>query len=74
MSDWPTERNLDGIFFRVQIDGKWCNRCVTDMPWNEVEKILEDLPHSWAVDMAKHLHGCLRSIGDQFNIARDQSQ
>ena len=29
--DYPTKRNLDGCYFRVERDGKWTNLCFSDM-------------------------------------------
>lgn len=34
-----TQRNLDGIYFRVERDGKWCNVCYSDLEPREREEI-----------------------------------
>ena len=33
-----TKRNLDGIYFRVQRDGKWGNTCFSDLTQEEMER------------------------------------
>ena len=35
------QRNLDGIYFRVEREGKWCNVCLSDMTTEEREHCLE---------------------------------
>ena len=32
------DRNLDGIYFRVQRDGKWENACFSDLTQEEMER------------------------------------
>jgi hypothetical protein len=75
----PTElvkRDLDGIYLRVQIGGKWENRCLTDLLWEDVETWLngrfanrsaEDRERQLRQAL-KHLHERLRAIGDQLNL------
>ena len=33
------QRNLDGIYFRVKRDGKWCNVCYSDMEQAERDEV-----------------------------------
>jgi hypothetical protein len=70
-------RDLDGIYLRANIDGKWDNRCLTDLVWEDVENWLkwkmerqqpEERPE-FLLKAIKHLHGRLRAVGDQLNIA-----
>ena len=37
------KRDLDGFYLRVHRDGKWCNRCFTDLTEEEQRKWLERL-------------------------------
>ena len=37
-----TPRNLDGVFFRVQRDGKWNNVCYSDMTPDERKEVIYD--------------------------------
>ena len=36
---YPTQRNLDGAYFRVQRDGKWLNVCYSDMTDEELAAV-----------------------------------
>ena len=38
---YPIERELDGIYYRVERDGKWCNLCFTDLTTSEQEKMIK---------------------------------
>ena len=33
-------RNLDGVYFRVERDGKWQNICFSDLTTSEREEVL----------------------------------
>ena len=37
----PIPRELDGIYYRVERDGKWCNRCFTDLTTDEQEEMIK---------------------------------
>ncbi len=69
-----SERNLDGIYLRVQVDGSWESRCLTDMPIEIVEHILDgnargaDDPTKYMMSAVRHLHKRLRAVGDQFDL------
>ena len=74
-------RNLDSIYIRAQVDGKWGSYCLTDLPWQTVEDWIESqslksedpLNHQieMALKIAEHLHGDLRALGDQFGLCRE---
>ena len=34
------DRNLDGIYFRVQRDEKWVNACFSDLTQEEMERVM----------------------------------
>lgn len=61
-------RNLDGVYFRVQRGEKYENICFSDMTEDERDKIMEDKPVEWLKAMCEILASTLRGIGDQFNI------
>lgn len=65
---YPTERKLDGCFFRVERDGKWVNRCFTDLTKEEQEKMLEGRSAEWYRRLLEHLADQLRSVGDELNV------
>lgn len=41
VQSYPKERGLDGMYFRVERDGKWRDLCFTDIIHEEREKVLE---------------------------------
>jgi hypothetical protein len=70
------KRDLDGIHPRIKIDGKWENRCLTDLCWGDVERWMrgkceengDDYAREFYLGVARHLHERLRAIGDQLDI------
>ncbi len=69
MTDFPEKRDLDDIYIRVEADGKWESRCLTDCPWETVAEWLEQKPPEWATEVAKGLHKKLRRFGDDLKIS-----
>lgn len=61
-------RNLDGVYFRVNRDGKWTNRCFTDLTDEERLSICEGKNAEWFKSLAFHLADVLREIADTFDI------
>ena len=61
-------RNLDGIYFRVERDGKWQNLCFTDLTEDEQRKVLKDKSPDFVLQMALNMAARLREIGDQLNL------
>ena len=66
-------RNLDGCYFRVQRGGKWQNICFSDLTDEERADVCEGRSAEWLQSLACHLAGCLRTIGDKFDILFDIS-
>ena len=62
-------RNLDGIFFRVNRDNKWQNICFSDLTEDEQSFVMEDKNEMWLRSMCRSLAKVIRDIGDQFDIA-----
>ena len=65
---YPKERNLDGIYYRVQRDGKWCNRCYTDLTEDEQNEFMARLDTEGLKRLCFFLANTLRNIADQMNI------
>lgn len=65
---YPLERNLDPVYFRVKQDGKWVNRCFTDMTEREREDVMDGRSESWLRQMVAILAGSLRDLGDRLNV------
>ena len=69
----PIPRELDGIYYRVERDGKWCNRCFTDLTTDEQEEMIKKYVAEGLKRMVMLLAKILRDIGDTFNIvAKDE--
>lgn len=62
------QRNLDGVFFRVQRNDKWMNVCFSDLTDEEMNTILADRSTEWLKEMCKILGNTIRKIGDEFDI------
>ena len=70
------QRNLDGIYFRVKRDGKWCNVCYSDMEQAERSEVaLERAEHAtlegqviWWRNMADILADQLYELGEQLGV------
>lgn len=65
-------RNLDGVYFRVERDGKWGNACFSDLTEAERDKVLEGRNTDWLKFMCCHLADVIKEIGDQFDIVRGE--
>lgn len=64
-------RNLDGVYFRVERNGKWENICFSDLTIEERDSVGADKSESWWKSMAYHLADCLRSLGDEQDIVKE---
>ena len=65
---YPTKRDLDGCYFRVERDGKWENICFSDLTKAERSKVMSDKSAPWLISMCEYLAARLRNIGDLFDI------
>jgi len=61
-------RKLDGYYFRVQRDDKWTNTCLSDATEEERADHLKTKEKDYLIDVVCHLAGCLRALGDHFDI------
>ena len=61
-------RNLDGIYFRVERDAKWQTFCFSDLTEDEQRKVLKDKSPDFVLQMALKMAARLREIGDQLNL------
>lgn len=70
---YPKERELDGIYYRVERDGKWHNLCFTDLTTDEQEEMIKKYDAEGLKRMVMLLAKILRDIGDTFDIiAKDE--
>ena len=65
------DRNLDGVYFRVNRDGKWQNICFSDLEEHEIDKVLEGKSMEWVISLAKILGKRIKEIGDELDIMCD---
>lgn len=63
------QRNLDGVYFRVERDGKWQNICFSDLTEDEMDSVLGNWNEDQLRRMCKVLGMTIKGIGDQFDIA-----
>lgn len=64
-------RNLDGVYFRVERKGKWENICFSDLTIEERDSVGKDRSANWWKSLAYHLADCLRGIGDELDIVKE---
>ena len=70
------QRNLDGVYFRVERDGRWQNVCYSDMTADERDEIARkraehatpEQQAQWWRSMADILADALYDMGEQFGI------
>ena len=62
------QRNLDGVYFRVERDGEWQNICFSDLTNEERNKVTANRSDEWLQSLAYRLADCLQEIGNQFDI------
>ena len=62
------DRNLDGIYFRVQRNGKWENACFSDLTQEEMERVMKNRDVDWLKSMCIQLGKTIRRIGDELDI------
>lgn len=65
------KRNLDGVYFRVERDGKWDNVCFSDMTKEERNKVMENRDIEWLKSMCQILADAIADIGEQFDIVSE---
>lgn len=67
-----TNRNLDGIYFRVKRNEEYENVCFSDLTEAERDEICKDRPSEWYKNVAYHLAERLKDIGNTFDIVGGQ--
>lgn len=61
-------RNMDGIYFRVERDGKWQNICFTDLTLDEIDEVIGERSAEWWKAVAVHLKDRINSIADELDL------
>lgn len=61
-------RDLDGVYFRIERDGKWCNICFSDLTPDERNHVLDGKSNDYLKKLCCILGDTIKHIGDTFNI------
>lgn len=61
-------RNLDGIYFRIERDNKYENICFSDLTVEEMQVVMNDKDVMWLKSICTELANTIKDIGEQFNI------
>lgn len=67
-NDYPAERGLDGVYFRIERDGAFKNLCFSDLTVNEQNAVIKRYDADSLRRLCLHLAERLRRIGDAFDI------
>jgi len=70
------QRNLDGVYFRVNSDGKWLNVCYSDMTEDERNTVIYDRMSDKPMDeqvgyyrrLAEIMADSLYDMGEQLGV------
>lgn len=65
------QRNLDGIYFRVQREGKWCNVCLSDMTTEEREQSLAKYEKDALIRTINILCQTIQELGEAGDFYRE---
>lgn len=61
-------RELDGVYFRVERDGKYENICFSDLTEEEMDSVLVGRDTEWLKRMCVILGKQMRMIGDTLDL------
>lgn len=66
--NYPTERELDGIYFKVERNGIMKNICFSDMTADERKQCIASYDAEALRRMCIHFSDVIQNIGEQFNL------
>ena len=72
--EYPEIRNLDDVYFRVKRNGKYVNRCFTDLTVTEQHEQINQFDEASKLSMCIILANALRVVGDQLDIIRKREE
>jgi hypothetical protein len=67
------EKNLDGVYFRVCREGKWCEVCFSNLTEQEAEEILKEKNTEWLILLSSILVGILEETIDIVQYKDEQA-
>ncbi len=68
---YPKQRELDGVYTRVERNGHWCSVCFSDLTDEEQDKYMETLDETSLKLLCKVLCGELRSLADYLDAVKE---
>lgn len=68
------KRELCGIYFRVERNGKFEDVCFTDMTEMEQKRVIDDFSPEALRNMCMVLAGVVRNLGDMFDISAAEGE
>lgn len=69
VQNYPKERGLDSMYFRVERDGKWRDLCFTDLTSEEQKNALESFDKEALIRTCLILADTVRAVGDLYNLS-----
>lgn len=63
--DYPSQYEMDSVYFRVKRNGTWDSICFSDLTEEEMEDVFKDKNVDWYQQLCKILAGRLRSIAEE---------
>ncbi len=61
-------RNLDGVYFRIERDGKWDSICFSDLTEDEMKSVMKGRDIEWLQSLAIILGNTIKALGNQFDL------
>jgi hypothetical protein len=61
-------RELDGVYFRIERNGKYQSICFSDLTKEEMDRVLSEKNEDFLRNLCKILGKTIREIGDTFDI------
>lgn len=64
-------RNLDGVYFRVKREDKWCTVCFSDLTDAEKVEVMQNKDVTWLKSLCITLGNTIKKIGDEFDLVTE---
>lgn len=65
------DRNLDGVYFRVNREDKWCSVCFSDLTDKEKIEVMQNKDETWLKSLCITLGNSIKRIGDELNLVAE---
>lgn len=69
--NYNMNRNLDGVYFRIQRDEKWQNICFSDLTEEEMKNVMESKDEEWLKSLCIILGQTIHEIGEELDIVKE---